>query len=361
MLLACSVSKARGLPIPANDLSIFQIRTRLSSPPKNETRVHQRVFLADASMQSWDLTVCDYIRVIRDACKLKDFKQSVPEETLRTQRVDIYLQDLKERLKQLRQKHDEVIQNSVEIIREIEEVSSSLLVAPQENVSNAEENMTKIKKLIQEFESAKRQGTSSKTKLPVVLESRVDIQQILQNFEHLTESRVLKESLLLFRKAKESFEKIDNFFGKLGCLDGSVNAVNAATAAISRYNVREAQLNKTASNNVRSKIELFNQSQSLLKTCKSCATEIDFNILLNDSHHDKPDRKHVDGVCSTYASCCSSLLSLPKCLSKDSIVKRQKSLDTGYEGDNDDSDYNLLISKKKKLGNNSTEINRTSD
>ncbi|KAL9899481.1 uncharacterized protein ACN427_007140 [Glossina fuscipes fuscipes] len=283
----------------------------------------------------------------------------LPEETLRTQRVEIYLQDLKERLKQLRQKHDEVIQNSVEIIREIEEVSSSLLVTPQESVINTEENMTKIKKLIQEFETAKQQETSSKTKLPVVLESRVDIQQILQSFEQLTESRVLKESLVLFGKAKESFEKIDNFFGKLGCLDGSVNNVAGAattTATIPRNNVREARLSKTTSNNVRSKIELFNQSQSLLKTCKSCSTEIDFSILLNDSHHDKPD-----GVCSNYASCCSSLLSIPKCLSKDNILKRQRSLENGYEGDNDDSDYNLLIAKKKKLGSKSTEINRSSD
>uniref|UniRef100_A0A1B0AGL4 Uncharacterized protein n=1 Tax=Glossina pallidipes TaxID=7398 RepID=A0A1B0AGL4_GLOPL len=285
----------------------------------------------------------------------------LPEETLRTQRVEIYLQDLKERLKQLRQKHDEVIQNSVEIIREIEEVSSTLLVTPQESVSNTEENMTKIKKLIQEFETAKQQETGSKTKLPVVLESRVDIQQILQNFEQLTESRVLKESLLLFRKAKESFEKIDNFFGKLGCLDGSVTAAATTAAAISRNNVREARLSKTASNNVRSKIELFNQSQSLLKTCKSCSTEIDFDILLNDSHHDKPDGEHTDGVCSNYASCYSSLLSIPKCLSKDNVLRRQKSLENGYEGDNDDSDYNLLIAKKKKLGNNSKETNRTSD
>ncbi|XP_037884725.1 uncharacterized protein LOC119634563 [Glossina fuscipes] len=202
--------------------------------------------------------------------------------------------------------------------------------------------MTKIKKLIQEFETAKQQETSSKTKLPVVLESRVDIQQILQSFEQLTESRVLKESLVLF-----------------GCLDGSVNNVAGAattTATIPRNNVREARLSKTTSNNVRSKIELFNQSQSLLKTCKSCSTEIDFSILLNDSHHDKPD-----GVCSNYASCCSSLLSIPKCLSKDNILKRQRSLENGYEGDNDDSDYNLLIAKKKKLGSKSTEINRTSD
>lgn len=278
----------------------------------------------------------------------------MPAETVRIQRVEVYLQDLKERLQQLRHKHDEVIQNSVDIIKEIDQVSSTLLLptgSDGNSQNNGEENKPKIKKLIKEFETANSKHVNGSVKPQVIIEGSVNIQEILKNFEQLNDSHVLKDSLLFFRKAKESLEKIDNFFGKLDNLIKTNNSPNN-NVIITNSELNENQIKM---NKVRDKIQLFNQTNSIRKN-DSNDSQMSTNIMINELIVEQQidDNKLCDDTNSNYTSCCSSLMSLDrsahrkdatlqdgKC-SKDSIAT-----ETGYEGDNDDSEYDLLAKRKK--------------
>lgn len=233
----------------------------------------------------------------------------------------------------MRHKHDEVIQHSVDIIKEIDEVSSTLLL-PQSLASNESgENITRIKQLIHEFEGAKN-ASSQKVSTAPTIESKVDIRKILQNFEQLNESHVLKESLVLFKRAKESFEKIDTFFDKLGTSrkksdgggpDGPNDennndsvSVGGGAVGVSNSGVSDG-CGKHSS--LKHKINMFNGGKEFEKT---------------------PSR---------YASCCSSIMSIEAFRSTEDIVVAEVnssvSSENGYEGDNDDSEYDLFAAKKK--------------
>uniref|UniRef100_A0A034WTU2 Uncharacterized protein n=1 Tax=Bactrocera dorsalis TaxID=27457 RepID=A0A034WTU2_BACDO len=310
----------------------------------------------------------------------------LPEETLKTQRVEVYLNDLKERLKELRVQHDEVIQNSVDIIKEIDEVSSGLLL-PQNSGIDSSDNVTKIKKLIKEFESAKE---SNSTKTPVSIESKVDIRKILQNFEKLNESHVLKESLVLFKRAKESLEKIDVFLGTHleNVISQSVNAskakINPLTSAVTTKNAEFEndcgqsptfpQLNSDTVNDIivnddnkvrDCSLKSTNSESnppilSVAKSQISTKSSYDFKHRINMFSNDKSGQvnscdKNITPSC--YASCCSSVTSMDvyqsaenfgitnMCGNESNCVN---SLEMGYEGDNDDSEYDLFALKRKK-------------
>ncbi|XP_036324940.1 uncharacterized protein LOC118738126 [Rhagoletis pomonella] len=313
----------------------------------------------------------------------------LPEETLKTQRVEIYLNDLKERLKDLRVQHDEVIQNSVDIIKEIDEVSSGLLL-PQKIGKCSSDNVTKIKRLIQEFETARE---SNSKKMPISIESKVDIRKILQNFEQLNESQVLKESLVLFKRAKESLEKIDTFLGTN--LDNVIiqsvntNKPNAGHAIIS-VNATVVELNgvkesisfnlsrdtKQTFANCGSKnvtddsLKLANDPVLFTNPAELAATGSQISSNSNSSLRDRIDmfnnkeaplaidyNKLKDITPSCYASCCSSLTSVDAYQSTENLCEYKminnesngvNSLEIGYEGDNDDSEYDLFATKRKK-------------
>ncbi|XP_018785688.1 PREDICTED: uncharacterized protein LOC108966963 isoform X2 [Bactrocera latifrons] len=307
----------------------------------------------------------------------------LPEETLKTQRVEVYLNDLKDRLKELRVQHDEVIQNSVDIIKEIDEVSSGLLL-PQNSGINSSDNVTKIKKLIKEFESARE---SNSTKTPVSIESKVDIRKILQNFEKLNESHVLKESLVLFKRAKESLEKIDVYLGTHleNVISQSVNAskgnINPLTSAVTTKNVefekdcgQSSTFPQRNSDNVNNivlnddnkvrdcSLKSTNSGSNTItlagaKSQISTNSNSDFNHRINMFSNDKVNSCDKNITPSCYASCCSSVTSMDvyqsaenfciakMCGNESSCVN---SLETGYEGDNDDSEYDLFALKRKK-------------
>ncbi|XP_054087597.1 uncharacterized protein LOC105218808 isoform X2 [Zeugodacus cucurbitae] len=312
----------------------------------------------------------------------------LPEETLKTQRVEVYLNDLKERLKELRVQHDEVIQNSVDIIKEIDEVSSGLLL-PQNSGVDCNDNVTKIKKLIKEFESARE---SNSAKIPVSIESKVDIRKILQNFEKLNESHVLKESLVLFKRAKESLEKIDTFLG-----------THLENVIIQSVNASKGNLNPPISSTTTKVVEFHNDCEQS-PTLPQFSSDTINNIVINDNNkitdctlkstnsgsspatlatvksqistNSNSSLKHRINMFSNeksgkinscdsgknitpscYASCCSSVTSMDvyesaenvcipnMCGNESSCVN---SLEMGYEGDNDDSEYDLFALKRKK-------------
>ncbi|XP_073818130.1 uncharacterized protein [Musca autumnalis] len=237
-----------------------------------------------------------------------DPKLNLPDESMKIQRVDIYLQDLKERLKQLRLQHSAVIQSSEDILNEINEVSSTLpLVENSEATNISPERMTKIKKLIWEFEEAKdkehghRRQTVSLDEKP-----HVDIKKILQDFEKLNESHLLSDSLQLFRKAKVALDKIDNFLG------ASKDAIEPR-------------------NNVHHKIQFYNYDKA--DGMKECSTPGHAGLNKNQ------DPLAVRETLSNYVSCCSSLASVSKDFENSSALTNSLS---GYEGDNDDSEFDVF-------------------
>nr|XP_014085819.1 uncharacterized protein LOC106614551 [Bactrocera oleae] len=297
----------------------------------------------------------------------------LPEETLKTQRVEVYLNDLKERLKELRVQHDEVIQNSVDIIKEIDEVSSGLLL-PQNSDIDSSDNVTKIKKLIKEFETARE---SNSTKIPVSIESKVDIRKILQNFEKLNESHVLKESLVLFKRAKESLEKIDTFLGTHleNVITQSVNAIkgniNITTKVIEFENdcgqsPTFPQHSSDTLNNIvvndDNKIKDSGSTEPALAAVKSQISTKSNSTLkhrINMFSNDKSGQvnscengKNITPSC--YASCCSSVTSMDVYQSAENFCignmcgNESSCVEMGYEGDNDDSEYDLFALKRKK-------------
>ncbi|XP_053947362.1 uncharacterized protein LOC128856031 [Anastrepha ludens] len=311
------------------------------------------------------------------------------EETLKTQRVEVYLNDLKERLKELRVQHDEVIQNSVDIIKEIDEVSSELLL-PQNSGVSPNHNAAKIKQLIQEFETARE---SNSTKAPISIESKVDIRKILQNFEKLNDSHVLKESLVLFKRAKESLEKIDTFLGTHleHVITQSANVDKPNTEPpITRESTTVAKIDNTndellaspkpsldiintIANNDRSNTahgyeKLTNTSVSFTSPSNITATGTQMSTNSNSNIKDRINifnnaklayrlpHKPTE-LSSCYASCCSSVTSLDVYQSTENVYQQEtyknesngvNALEIGYEGDNDDSEYDLLALKRKR-------------
>lgn len=264
------------------------------------------------------------------------YSKTVPEDVLKIQRVEIYLNDLKERLNELRIQHDEVIHSSVEMIKEIDEVSSTLLSTSSN--TTAGENMTKIKKLIMEFESAKE--TCNKQK-PVIVGNHIDIQKILQNFEKLNESHFLKDNLIFLRKARESLEKIDTYLGA-----GLVDLKKVAVSESIRDKINKLNPNKEVDVEVASKCLSNSEKYDLCKenilsnsprdflrqTQKNDEETIVLDELQGNMSKDKME------TASNYASCCSSFASLSVC--KNSL--------NGYEGDNDDSEFDMTLAKKKR-------------
>ncbi|XP_004534287.1 uncharacterized protein LOC101449067 [Ceratitis capitata] len=295
----------------------------------------------------------------------------LPEEALKTQRVEVYLNDLKERLKELRVQHDEVIKNSVEIIKEIDEVSSGLL-HPQNNELNSTDNVTKIKRLIKEFETVKE---SNSNKMPVSIESKVDIRRILQNFEKLNESHVLKESLVLLKRAKESLEKIDIFLGTnlenvitqsvhVGQMNKTFPSPTVPTLEVDQSN--DSVKSMTSAGLIKATIEISPKKSTscdlaIPKTQTSTTSNSSLQYRINLFNNENTDRnmscinaKKITPSC--YASCCSSVTSIdvykstenfctPNLSNEGSYVN---SLEMGYEGDNDDSEYDLFALKRKK-------------
>lgn len=248
----------------------------------------------------------------------------VPEYTHRTQRgVEIYLEDLKERLNQLRMQNDAVIHNSEEIINELDEVSSTLVLTENCGSGQGNERLTKIKKLILEFEKSNDECSAKTTVVP---ETHVNLKQILENFEKLTGSQLLKDSLLLFRRAKESLEKIDTLLD-----NGQENHNNCKKCNISE--------------GIRQQVCLFSQNKKqLLIDINSGSSR---NAIESDNSNAAQAPTTTMGTCelaplpvsdsmepiSNYVSCCSSIESLQQYPNRLQNVRMGENSFSGYECD----------------------------
>lgn len=78
--------------------------------------------------------------------------------------------------------NDAVIHNSEEIINELDEVSSTLVLTENCGSGQGNERLTKIKKLILEFEKSNDECSAKTTVVP---ETHVNLKQILENFKKI--------------------------------------------------------------------------------------------------------------------------------------------------------------------------------
>ncbi|XP_030371605.1 uncharacterized protein LOC115621911 [Scaptodrosophila lebanonensis] len=165
------------------------------------------------------------------------------DEQMRTVRVCTYLSDLRNRLKDTCQQHSSAIQTSVSIIKELGDVSS-LLGQSSEQKGSSPQSMTKIKRLILEFESAQACNASPSKSTGLAQSDLGDLRQLIGDFERLNQSQLLGESLLLFNRAKESFEQIETFLEKFGTGDAQHPSPQASSNSLS----------------LREKIQMFNKA-----------------------------------------------------------------------------------------------------
>lgn len=184
---------------------------------------------------------------------------------------------------------------------------------------------------------------------PKTIENQVDIRQILENFEKLNKSHVLAESLMLFCKAKESFEKIDYYF------ESRLKETSLNTTDYKKLNISEGIRDKIiklsckqpeavpATSTKELNSNAFKNNDHLETTIKQSHKANEYNFEKDNDLTESP---------SFYTSCCSSVVSIPgfktvEDISSMSSSKYSNSF-TGYEGDNDNSEYDLFLAKKKK-------------
>ncbi|XP_075144706.1 uncharacterized protein LOC142219726 isoform X2 [Haematobia irritans] len=231
--------------------------------------------------------------------KKKSFK------VLRTQSAEIHLKELQERLELLCITHDTMIQQFEELIGEIEDVSSYLLMRENFNCSTNE----KIERL-SKFEEIKNSDAAHEN--DDTKNTNIDIKSMLEKFERLSFSQ------LDFHKVKESLGKVQTFFNV------SKNSGNE---------LKKLQI----STNIRQKIDKLSHNNN--QEMENCGNRLYLkqNQQINSSFNENE-------MNSNYVSCCSSFDSLYKNYQLDNQSSNFTSL-SGYDGD-EDSHFNMLIAKE---------------
>ncbi|EDW15408.2 uncharacterized protein LOC6573888 [Drosophila mojavensis] len=170
-----------------------------------------------------------------------------------TQHICTYLRNLRERLKQTVQQHTDLIQASVNLVKEMSDVATTLGLTQSE----PEQPPTKIKRLIMEFENMNTADNNS-------IEA-IELRDLLADFRRLHESQLLRDSLMCYKRAKESFEKVECMLDQIaqGCPDGSQASSESSQAGVS-----------SNSRSLREKIQAFNKAsvigQDMLQNFTHC-------------------------------------------------------------------------------------------
>ncbi|XP_017073361.2 uncharacterized protein LOC108109379 [Drosophila eugracilis] len=187
------------------------------------------------------------------------FLENVDEKE-QVRRISAYLQNLRDRLRQGIQQHEEVVQSSLQLLKEVGDVNNMMQFARNGHQAQA----TKIRRLIMGFETVNAANSQQiSTVAGISLPSDLtEIHDLLVEFEHLNDSKVLRESLLSFKRARESLEKVLGFLEKTG---------NESP----RSSPQGSMLFKcpSASRSLREKIEAFNKvleaaPENLGDTCR---------------------------------------------------------------------------------------------
>ncbi|XP_064549362.1 uncharacterized protein LOC135435973 isoform X2 [Drosophila montana] len=175
-----------------------------------------------------------------------------------TQHICLYLRNLRNRLKQTIQQHTDLIQTSVNIIREMADVSTMLAMSH----CGTEQQPTKIKRLIMEFENM-HTGDNGLSSIEAT-----ELRELLADFRRLHESQLLRDSLMCFKRAKESFEKVDTLLGQ------SVQTGVGGSGHPSPQSSQAVVGSNSASRSLREKILAFNKAsekgQNMLQNFTHC-------------------------------------------------------------------------------------------
>ncbi|KAH8409820.1 hypothetical protein KR222_009047, partial [Zaprionus bogoriensis] len=162
-----------------------------------------------------------------------------------------YLRNLQCRLGQTLQQHSQMIHSSVGLIKELVEVAKMLALSQ----SNSELQANKIKRLIKEFESFNAGDTSPGLNAADV----VQLRDLIADYRRLEESQLLQDSLLSFKHARDSLEKVAALLRQLNAagwemeLDGETEQRSPDTAA-------QLEGSQSASRSLREKIRAFNKA-----------------------------------------------------------------------------------------------------
>ncbi|ALC46584.1 CG1971 [Drosophila busckii] len=169
-----------------------------------------------------------------------------------TQHICIYLQNLRERLKLTVKQHSEMIQTSINIIKEIEEVSKMLTFTK----SGPDQQSSKIRHLIQEFEGFRDITINTGDGSPrLSLSDVMDIRGLLSDFERLKESQALRDSLISFKRAKDSLEKVESLISQF-----STNNVPEPQRSATQCSMPLSISSSSANRSLRERIQAFNKA-----------------------------------------------------------------------------------------------------
>ncbi|XP_052835325.1 uncharacterized protein LOC128252010 isoform X2 [Drosophila gunungcola] len=209
------------------------------------------------------------------------------------------LQSLRDRLRQGIQQHQEVVQSTVQLLKEVGDVVNMM----QLGGSGHQGQPTKIRRLIVGFEAINSANASQIHSVEgISLSSNLtEIHSLLVELEHLNESAVLGETQKKFKRARESLEKALDFLEK-------------RSSESPRPFPQVSQLTgcPSASRSLREKIEAFNKV-----------------LEVTPEKLDSTGRHFTDCFCS-----CCSLAESPESGGHKPLPSASKT-NSGYEGDID--------------------------
>ncbi|KAH8251803.1 hypothetical protein KR038_008814, partial [Drosophila bunnanda] len=179
------------------------------------------------------------------------FPEGVDEKE-QCRRLSSYLQSLRDRLRWALQQNQEAIQSSMKLLKEVGDISGVLLTK-----SGSQIPATKIRRLIMGFEAVSGSNISHMSTMAEIPLSNdlAGTRALLVEFETLNESQVLRESIINFKCAGESLEKVLAVLEKPKPQASQLSAKPQASQHSNRRNLRE-------------KIEAFNKGEKLGDTCR---------------------------------------------------------------------------------------------
>ncbi|XP_020817510.1 uncharacterized protein LOC110191106 [Drosophila serrata] len=179
------------------------------------------------------------------------FPEGVDEKE-QSRRLSSYLQSLRDRLRWALQQNQEAISSSMKLLKEVGDISGVLLTK-----SGSQIPATKIRRLIMGFEAVSGSNISQHSTVPEIPLSNdlTGTRALLVEFETLNESQILRESIVSFKSAAESLEKVLTVLEKPKNQASQLSTKPQASQHSTRRNLRE-------------KIEAFNKGEKLGDNCR---------------------------------------------------------------------------------------------
>lgn len=118
-----------------------------------------------------------------------------------------YLQNLQSRLKETLQEHSQIILSSISLIKELGEVAKMLSLSQ----SPSDMQATKIKRLILEFENFYAGDACPR----INSNDEVQLRELITDYRRLDESHLLQDSLMSFKHAKDTLDKVESLLSQL--------------------------------------------------------------------------------------------------------------------------------------------------